>query len=881
MAKLAKNEKYEKYIVDMYVRYFGRAADADTIDAYAEDKKTSIILKNIIADADAEKAELSTSDFVNNAFQNLFGRNATTKEMNKYSKVIEKGKNLPINSIVKSASKTDKAVYDNKIAVAVKYAELGGKGDLDLSKISKGNLIDIKFVNTVTKAADLKDKVAALPDNSGIPNSFDGKTFVLTTSVNTGKDFVGTAKNDEFIASKGTWGAGDKIDGGKGTDGLTIVTNDVDDLDFSVNTMKSIEIVNITSSDNATVKIDAVTAGKVADNFKDVTDLYLTTSDNAGIIDATVNGTTNVTATAKGTAAVNVTGGKVVNATATTGKVTIKGDALTTVTVKGGTGNDIDNLGTDTPATSGAGETLKSVTFEANAAGTNTIKGNAIDTLTLKDQTAAAGLTTTITNTKSTALTVNLNNVNTGASVVNAGAKAETITINSNGTKDNTLEFNAAAGKTLNITGDAKLTLVDASNAKDVVSTNTKGVTITGTLGNDVKFTGGTGADSVTLTAGYTKAINMGAGDDTVVYFAAGAGGSLNGGDGNDTLVVSASSAIAGLPEVSGFEVLRAKGGTNTTHNANTFKALEVGANTTTTTFTNVAAGVGLTVLEANVGNTTTVTLANATGNADVFDLTLKSDATINAGTVALAGVETININSVDTNTIAGANTNTLVLTAADATSVVVTGDAKVAVTATGSTKIATFDASATKEGVEFTADTGSISNITITGGAGNDKLTGGTLSDTINGGAGDDTLVYTGGADTFTGGAGNDTFKIEADGTKTKYLTITDLTKGDIINLNSVTNDSGVASTFVTAKVTLLPAATFDEYLNKAAEATTGGTDSIAKWFQFEGNTYLVNDNSNNATFTEGTDTIVKITGLVDLSNSTYVAGTDTLTIA
>ena len=54
----------------------------------------------------------------------------------------------------------------------------------------------------------------------------------------------------------------------------------------------------------------------------------------------------------------------------------------------------------------------------------------------------------------------------------------------------------------------------------------------------------------------YTKAINMGAGDDTVVYAAAGAGGSLNGGDGNDTLVVSADSAIAGLPEVSGFEVL-------------------------------------------------------------------------------------------------------------------------------------------------------------------------------------------------------------------------------------------------------------------------------------------------------------------------------------
>lgn len=66
-----------------------------------------------------------------------FGRNADKIEMNKYKKVVEKGKNLPINSIYKSAAKTDKAVYNNKMAVAAKYAELGGKGDLDLSKISK------------------------------------------------------------------------------------------------------------------------------------------------------------------------------------------------------------------------------------------------------------------------------------------------------------------------------------------------------------------------------------------------------------------------------------------------------------------------------------------------------------------------------------------------------------------------------------------------------------------------------------------------------------------------------------------------------------------------------------------------------------------------
>ena len=193
MAKLTKNEEY---VAKMYFSYFGKAADADTIKAYGlkengKSEKASVILRNIIDDADVEKNDLSTKDFVNNAFQNLFGRNATTKEMNKYSKVVDKGNDLPINSIVKSAAKTDKAVNKNKLEVAAKYADLGGKGDLDLSKISKGNTVDLNKVFTLT---DLTNAIEKLADNSGIPSSFDGKTFVLTESVDAGKDFTGTTK---------------------------------------------------------------------------------------------------------------------------------------------------------------------------------------------------------------------------------------------------------------------------------------------------------------------------------------------------------------------------------------------------------------------------------------------------------------------------------------------------------------------------------------------------------------------------------------------------------------------------------------------------------------------------------------------------------------
>lgn len=170
-----------KFVAESYAKYFGRAPGADEIDYYGlkdngEAEKASKVLTNIIDDADVYKGNIPDEQYVNEAFQNLFGRDAYRKEINKYKKFVEKGKDLPINSIVKKASKTDKAVYDNKMAVAVKYAELGGKGYLDLSKISKGNLVDLNKVDTLT---DLDNAIHKLGDNSGIPSSFDGKTFVF------------------------------------------------------------------------------------------------------------------------------------------------------------------------------------------------------------------------------------------------------------------------------------------------------------------------------------------------------------------------------------------------------------------------------------------------------------------------------------------------------------------------------------------------------------------------------------------------------------------------------------------------------------------------------------------------------------------------------
>ena len=800
----------------------------------------------------------------------------------------------------KGTAKDDTFLATAKANWSVADSIDGGKGIDRLKIIDAGAIAqaDLEPTSATIKNVEILDLISG--DNVNVNStSIDGLTLLNITSK------TKTANADNSATASATTDIKVTDTNADATDVANTIT---------VNGGKDVTVVSknngagdtLTAKDAITVGATTAAAGKVS-----VTSIGGTANGNLqGNI--TVNGGTEITVNqyaGNAAALLNDTDG---------GTVTVNGNASTTTVTVNQTAFGVGFTATATQAGIVGYEAGTVTINDANRtsltdAGTittvtlknydsSTINSGALTTVNLEGTAGTLGITAgNLTTAKVDTLGLNLNGVVRHISTnpnsnntITVDSDYKTLNVNSS-TTASTLTDIITSATAINISGDAALTLtaltLGATAGNEVITvTNTAGVTIGNALATDVTFTGGAGADSIILSASYTKAINMGAGDDIVVYAAAGAGGSLNGGDGNDTLVVSAASAIAGLPEVSGFEVLRAKGGTSAIHNAHTFKALEVGTNTTATTFTNVAAGVGLTVLENNLGNTT-VTLANATGTADVFDLTLKSFNTLAAGTVTLAGVETVNINSVDLDT-ATVNTNTLTLAAADAKSVVVTGNTGVNFGLTALTKVTNFDASAVTAGaVTFTSANTTISElVTIKGGAGDDTLEGtAQANDTIIGGAGIDTLVYTGGADTFTGGAGDDTFKIgtaAALGTKTKYLTITDLTKGDKIDVSAIAATVGAgAGTAATlgAKVALGAAATFDDYLNEAAKADgTAAAGSLLKWFQFEKNTYLVVDNGASTTaFTEGTDGVIKITGLVDLMNSFYTTGADVITIA
>jgi S-layer protein len=159
----------------------------------------------------------------------------------------------------------------------------------------------------------------------------------------------------------------------------------------------------------------------------------------------------------------------------------------------------------------------------------------------------------------------------------------------------------------------------------------------------------------------------------------------------------------------------------------------------------------------------------------------------------------------------------------------------------------------------------------TVHGGASSNTLTAGagTTADTLIGGAGTDTLVTNGGLDVLTGGAGNDTFMINAPANVNSYATITDATAGDLIEFGAT---AGTA-TFSNAKITLAATAVFQDYANAAINAGgAAGTNGYITWFQYNGDTYIV-ESRHDATathdFQNGTDVIVKLAGLHDLSTA------------
>lgn len=756
---------------------------------------------------------------------------------------------------------------------------------------------------------------------------------------------VGTAGNDTINATHSATttsttnvlGGLDKVDGGAGVDTLNIADTGTDVSDaFALPagfSMTNVEKLNVTTNGNVGIVATAFDVSTVAG----LTDFAGVAAGTAGS-NVKAADTTNVSLTVAGNAAATVAGGKavaVVSGAAGTGATGVTGKGLTSVSVKGGGVVAIDNLGGAAGTTTSVGTTLTAVTLDDVAGATAAVKGAAVDTVTVKNQENA--LVTTVTNGTSTALTVNVDAAGYDAlgdavAGVTVAAGATATTINLNAVSKSNVAVSGAAATTLNITGAGALTLaLPITTATKIDGSAATGALTLGVLNAaTVSAKTGSGNDSLTLSATAKATVDTGAGNDSVTLASTVAAGStINLGAGNDKLLVdggsvaaSTATAVTVIDAGDGIDTLAAslinaanaaqfKNFENIDVSSTTATALDVELMTGSTitgltlsggaggaTVNNVAAGVGLSVSGSNTGVSTIGVKGAAAGTADSFTTTFAGTAgaaatalaptTIAAGTVVTNSVESLSVVSSGT----GFVTNTLAVTDTTLKTLTITGDKALALTFVGVNGTNAAAGGAVKL-IDGSAATGALNinttnviadsaatGLTVKGGSAADTITLAVHAATVDAGAGNDTIISAIAGGTFTGGAGNDKFDVGASIAEALKLTeatgafknvITDFAAGDSIKFVDG------ATAFTSAKVALGAGVTnLDQAL---AQVTITPADNSITWFQYGTSTYIV-ANEGTVGFGAG-DTVIKLTGLVDLSTATFNATTDILTIA
>lgn len=411
-------------------------------------------------------------------------------------------------------------------------------------------------------------------------------------------------------------------------------------------------------------------------------------------------------------------------------------------------------------------------------------------------------------------------------------------------------------GKLENVTvaGEGSVTLAGATGADINATDSTGGVTVEGSLGDAAAFTGGEGNDTITLGTS-TQAHDMGAGDDTVtITEALGKGVSINGGDGIDTLEMTTNIAkdFRVGDAITGFETLKLTTGTDTVDMDNFGDINHVIAGSQAATIKNIDSNGTIEFNDNGAPMTVTVKGADKADNtSDVLNVTIADDGNVTVQKLTVANVENINITADDTD-LGEDDTpvqHTMALTADKATNVNISGDAALNLTLTGSDEITKIDASGNTGGL--TVDLSTID-------------TAGKYAVTLTGSSADDTITM-GIGNVITGGEGKDAFTAtQATGVNAtvSYSTIMDFEVGDTLTIGSRASD--------VKKVVVTEEMTFDQAVNTALAAVS----TEVAWFEYKGNTYVVADNDGSGDTFGANDYIVKLNGIVDLSDADVAGG-------
>ncbi len=605
------------------------------------------------------------------------------------------------------------------------------------------------------------------------------------------------------------------------------------------------------------VTIDGQTTGTL-DDADIYTTLNITTANNASTLSNVTFGATTAL-TVAGTKGLTLTSAAGLSALKT---VTVTGSAGITADLSAGTVTAVDTSGTTgastvtvdaSKATFAGGAGVDKVTLSATTPSKTISLGGGDDTL---DMTAAAG---------------------TPTAAIGGGAGTDTVAMTA------ALAATASASSTFAgiVTGFESLTLTAATN-------QTIDLAVLGNF-SKVSTSGGNGLTLNNLPSGGTLVLT-GAGTAYTVANTAFTSGTadvvnLSLTDGTGAAVNFASTGIT-ASDVETFAITTADTQATPTGTFNDMVTL-LGNSVKTIT---VAGNAGLTLTAASTALTTVdASGIAATGITPGFTWTSGALAAANVVKGSATGTNTVDMTAsvaAATNYTGGTGIDTVTITNSKANVINLGGGTTantVGGSATGNNTI-----TSTSTGAD-TVTVGSGNNV-VSLGDGDNNFTATTGNNTYTGGSGVDTVVVTTGGNTISVGGGNDSVSIGAStqlntvnvgtGTDTViltgtqaaagyYTTITGMGAGDVINLDGVSLGATTAGA-LGAKITLGGAASFANYLDAAAATATGATNAVLKWFQFDGNTFLVSDNSNNVTFADGVDTVVSLVGLVDLSTST-----------
>jgi len=701
-------------VAGLYAALFGRAPEADGlgywVDQLANGGRTMAQVAQSMYDTAPARVTyplyLTNQEIVTKFYQNVLGTTDTdgiaywTGKLNAGE---SKGQLITeLMTAVTSYTGTDAAAlartatFNNKVAVGLYYAVT-----------LNGN--DVAVASTLLTNVD--STAASVTAAETLATGGLGKTFALTTGLDT---LVGTAYADSITADivtlQGSGGsytsnpitALDSIDGGNGNDTLTVRDSVGGQIDFTGVTVKNVESAVVTES------TDLVGNALDTSGWTGLTSESVTLA-ATGATTLTAAKTTSLTISNSTAQEIDVVGGggalSITNAAGAikVGQTSVV-NAFTSVTTKGGTTVDIRDVASTTPT---VGSTLTSVSLDGNSAAAS-LTGKGLTSVTIANGVAAGDVTITnataghtqnltvnkvatgLVVTDATATTVNVTAV-TKASAV-ALAVADATVISTSGAADLTLDTTGAvytALKTVNVANTGAFTAdLSGASALTAVNASTSTGDNTVTLGAlAATYVGGTGADTLILSAAPTVAVNGGAGTDVLAI---------------DALADLTTLTSTSLTKASSFETLGLSGAFGATSAAlnvsnlpsdMTNVAFLAGSSAAgAVTISNGAATTALTFLEA-IGQTVTYTQKTNTTN-DSLTVTLGDDTTTGiSNTLVANSIEHITIASHgDVSTTSAYNTLNGSFTAA--TTMTITGEGTVDVSSATVTKLANVDAS-------------------------------------------------------------------------------------------------------------------------------------------------------------------------------------------